>query len=196
MSTTVGVGHSTFAATASTKDPLEPFARNRSAISGVITDPIAASAVGVGNDEDAVTAVRGADGSRRDAVPLRIEPARGQVPENDIKPPNKESCDVLHDHESGSKVANCSHVLPPKAGAVPSQTGALAGVADVLAGEPTAHHLHWFHRRPVDGGHVLVTGGVRPVPRQHLTAERVALDLPDRAADAGPFEAELQPADP
>jgi hypothetical protein len=58
------------------------------------------SATGVGHrpslfgplceDENAITEVRGTNGCRRNAVPLRIVPARGQVSENAVKPPNKE----------------------------------------------------------------------------------------------------------
>jgi hypothetical protein len=56
-----GVGH-IFAAIASTKLPLPPFGLNRSAISGVGSQPMQASAVGVGNDPDSLPAVRRTNG--------------------------------------------------------------------------------------------------------------------------------------
>ena len=33
-------------------------------------------------------------------MPFRIKPERGQVPENSLKPPSKECCDVLHDDDA------------------------------------------------------------------------------------------------
>jgi hypothetical protein len=46
-------------------------------------------------------------------MPLRIIPERGQVSENVSKPPKKECCDVLHDDEAGSYLANKSGVIAP-----------------------------------------------------------------------------------
>lgn len=48
----------------------------------------ASTATGVGNNEHAVTDVRGTDGCSRYAVPLRVIPERGQVPENSSKEPS------------------------------------------------------------------------------------------------------------
>jgi hypothetical protein len=45
---------------------------------------------GVGNHEDSVAAVRGADGRSRYTVPDSIIPERGKVSENSLHPPNKE----------------------------------------------------------------------------------------------------------
>jgi hypothetical protein len=58
--------------------------------------------VGVGSEEEeAIADVRGADGDRRNAVPLRIPPARGQVGEDSVKPSRaKEPWDVLHEEEA------------------------------------------------------------------------------------------------
>src|SRR5690606_23749382 len=43
-------------------------------------------AVCIRNDENAITEVIGANGCRRNAIPLRIIPARGQVSEYDVHP--------------------------------------------------------------------------------------------------------------
>jgi hypothetical protein len=59
-------------------------------------------AAGVGNDKDAITSVRGADGGSGNAIPLRVIPARGQLTEYPPESANKESCDVLHDDDTGS----------------------------------------------------------------------------------------------
>jgi hypothetical protein len=78
-------------------------------------------AVGVGsNGEDPVTAVRGADGSCRYAIPDDVVPERGQVPEN-LSPhgsvvESKDVRHVLHKHVTGSKLANGSAHLAPQNG--------------------------------------------------------------------------------
>jgi hypothetical protein len=145
--------------------------------------------------EQPVTPVRGADGLCRNAVPLRIVPARGQFSENRSKPATKESCDVLQHDESGSHFANDPCEFPPKAGAVPIQSGSGSSNAEILAGEASADEI--------DGGEVLGSNGfdifeplgLWPVVCKNTAAERVRLDLPHCLADAGPLEPELEPAD-
>jgi hypothetical protein len=71
----------------------------------------------MGNDEDPITEMRGTDGCRRDAVPFRVVPARGQVTQHFFdrwtKPADdligfshghrsKETWNVLHEDISGS----------------------------------------------------------------------------------------------
>jgi hypothetical protein len=46
---------------------------------------------GVGHNEQPVANVRGTNGRSGNTVPTRIVPARGQVLENSVDPPNKES---------------------------------------------------------------------------------------------------------
>ena len=69
--------------------------------------------VGVANNPEAIPPVRGANGGSWDAMPFRIVPERGQVSENVSKPPKKECCDVFHDDEAGSYLANKSGVIAP-----------------------------------------------------------------------------------
>ena len=57
---------------------------------------------GVGNHEDPVTSVRGADGCSGYAVPLRVIPDLGQVAEYVSHPSSKQAWDVLQDREPGS----------------------------------------------------------------------------------------------
>jgi hypothetical protein len=79
----VGVGHlkcpdgDGFPRTTWSRSPLPP----RSAI----------VAAGVGNKPDPVPPVRGTNGASRNAVPLRVIPARGQVSENSPESSSKES---------------------------------------------------------------------------------------------------------
>ena len=70
-------------------------------------------ASGVGNNPQSVASVRGTNGGSRYAMPLRIVPERGHVSENRCKPSTKQRCDVLHDDEARSKLANQSGVLAP-----------------------------------------------------------------------------------
>jgi hypothetical protein len=72
----------------------------------------------MGDDPDPITEVRGADGRCRNAVPLRVIPERGQVPENLAERSaivdSQEVSDVLHEDEAGSKLANGSRELGPE----------------------------------------------------------------------------------
>lgn len=49
-----------------------------------------------GEDEDAGPAVRGAHAGRSKTAPFRIEPQRGQIPENGSHSPNRVICGVIH----------------------------------------------------------------------------------------------------
>src|SRR5690606_41646964 len=71
-------------------------------------------AVGVGNNPDAVSLVRGANGASRYAVPFRVIPALGQVSENSSEPQGKVPWDVLQEDVAGSYVANDSEDFGPK----------------------------------------------------------------------------------
>ena len=88
--------------------------------SGVMVRAIAEHERGVGHapvpcsdDENAVAAVRGANGGSWYAVPFRVIPARGQVTENAAKPVSKESWDVFQQCCTGSKNANESREFGP-----------------------------------------------------------------------------------
>jgi hypothetical protein len=84
--------------------------------------------------------VRGTEGRCGYAIPDRVVPERGQVPEN-LSPDgsvsdSKEVRHVLHEHVAGSKLANGSGHLAPQNGlgvieavAEPGGRGALAGEA-------------------------------------------------------------------
>src|SRR4051812_18984912 len=88
------------------------------------------------DNEEPVTDVRGTNGSRRNAIPFRVIPARGQVPENSVEPPNKESCDVFHEDEARSYRANEPSELCPQAGSVPVDSDSLSRIGNVLTREP------------------------------------------------------------
>jgi len=79
--------------------------------------------------------VRGSNVCGRYAIPLRVITDLGQVSENLAHPSTKQRCHVLHEDELRSYHANATHHLPPKPRTGAGNSGAFAGVADVLAGE-------------------------------------------------------------
>ena len=156
----------------------------------------------MGDDEDPVPPVRGADGLRGDAVPFRIEPARGQLSENGTEPPaslsRKESWYVLQDDVSRSHHANDSHELEEQAGSAGVDAGLLAGDAEVLTGEAPADEVdrsESFKALLRDRCDVAEVQNAGPVLRQYPA--RVGIDL--RLTDDGharSLKAEVEPADP
>ncbi len=93
------------------------------------------AALGVGQNEDAVPLVRGANGGSWYAVPLRVIPALGQVSENSSEPQGKVPWDVFQQDVAGSYCANDSEDFGPKMTLVklslpvPGETERLAWVA-------------------------------------------------------------------
>src|SRR5690606_23559328 len=123
-----------------------------------VSDSLFSSAVslaaGIRNDENSITEVIGANGCRRNAIPLRIIPARGQVSEYDAQPSSKQRCYVLHDDVAGSKLANDPGKLRPQAGAFASNACSLSGIANVLAGEASADEINGREIVSADFSHV------------------------------------------
>lgn len=167
----------------------------RRSSAGLPAPRFASLAFGVGNEEQPITLVRGTEGDRRYAIPVRVIPARGQVPENVAHPPIKESCHVFHDEVSGSHHANGSHHLPPESRAGPGQAGAEPGMAKVLARETATQDVDGLKLSIVHLRDVLAALGLGPVAGEHPPAERIELDLPGHRADAGAFKPQLQAAD-
>lgn len=137
--------------------------------------------------------MRGANGGSWYAVPFRIKPERGQVSEYVVQPSSKQRCDVFHDDESRSNLANNSGVLRPKARPGSGQSSALAGDADVLAGEPSADDIG-KSSGSVKGPNVVVAGDVGPVLSEDGPAERVELDELD-GAHPGSLKSEAEAPD-
>jgi hypothetical protein len=67
-----------------------------------ITEGVGHRHPGIGNNEDAIAEVRGANCGRRNALPFRVIPEAGQVSENIPKSGRKEAWDILHECVSGS----------------------------------------------------------------------------------------------
>jgi len=157
-----------------------------------------AVAVGVGHNPYPIASVRGANSGSGYAVPLRIQPERGQISENSVKPPNKECCDVLHDDEAGSYLANKTGIFSPKPRAAAVNAGAFSCNADILAGEPSAEHVgnNSVCTKSLCGEltDVIVDRNSGPMLRQHAPAERIDLAERDRFETPGPFEAQAETA--
>lgn len=97
------------------------------------------SAAGVGSqEEDAVTEVRGTDGCRRNAIPFRSPPARGQVSDHSSERPRKVAWNVLSEEVARSHFANDAPDLVPEPSLVigaMSTSGHAVGLAGVAGGD-------------------------------------------------------------
>jgi hypothetical protein len=86
--------------------------------------------------------MRRSDLGRAPHSPLRIEPERGQVSENSLDPPSKDSCDVLQEDVSGSNLANDPGDMGPEPGARSLDPDPESCVADVGAREARNDEIH------------------------------------------------------
>jgi len=150
----------------------------------------ASFAIGVGNNPDSVPLVRGADGSRRYAIPFRVKPALGHVPENNVQPVTKQRCHVLHDCVLRSNQAKGSHKFPVQSRTLSGKAGALSGPRNILAGEPADDDIG---RGELGCSNVVVAGDAWPVLGEDAPAERI--DLAERdGSHSGSFEPEAETA--
>jgi len=94
-------------------------------------------AIGVSNNDDPITSVRGAADCRWYAIPFRIKPARGQVSKNNAHPEIKQLCHVLHDRVARSYHAKGTHKFPVESRTLAGNAGALPGFRNILAWEST-----------------------------------------------------------
>ena len=113
----------------------------------------------MGQDPDPFAAVGSASIVRAKHAPFRIEPQRGQVPENGSESPRSEQWGVLHEDVARSNLTNDPSKLPPKSGASAVNSCALSGRADVLAGEASGDEVNTFPPGvAVEGAHVVPDG--------------------------------------
>lgn len=93
---------------------------------------------------------------RAQHTPFRIEPQRGQIPENSSKPSNSEEWGVFHEDEAGSHFANDPGEFGPEAGTLTFDSRPSAGGADVLAGEAPGDEVNSSTPGlPVEGSHIV-----------------------------------------
>jgi hypothetical protein len=95
--------------------------------------PLKAVALGVGHNPDSIPKLSGTNVGSGYAMPFRIIPERGQVSENGSQPSTKQRCDVLHDDESRSYLANEPSVMSPQAASLSIKTRSTARKTDILA---------------------------------------------------------------
>lgn len=161
---------------------------------------------GVGHKPDTLSAMGSAQGRRWYVFPFRIVPESGQVSENAAKPSawlfaraSKQICDVLHDEELGSKIANKSGDFrpEPRSGSV-IDASLPAGDTNVLAREPP--------RDDIDGNSVsgqsvgseladiFIARHLWPVFRQDTAGEFFNLAECDRLEPASALKAQRKSA--
>lgn len=135
--------------------------------------------------------------TRRDAIVVRVIPARGQVPEYASKHVSsiraKQPCHVLHKHEAGSHLANDPPEVGPKIALV-GPSSALAGDAVWLTWRAAKDEIHASTPgSPVESTQVIPDGrGLQPPVSHPLLNESLAvfvsLDVADSSTEADGFE--------
>jgi hypothetical protein len=128
------------------------------------------------------------------ALPLRVIPDLGQVSENSLHSPSKQSCDVLHDDVAGSKLANDSRIFRPQSAAFAVDSRPLASVRNILAGESSADDVNGSEVIDSAFSDIAEPLGVREMAFEHSPAVIVDFDLPD-GFDSRALEAKIKSSD-
>jgi hypothetical protein len=136
----------------------------------------------------------GTNGCRRDTLPFRIIPERGQSPEYGIQPPNKQSCNVLHEDVSGLKQANDAGVFKPQSRSLASKSCPLSGEGNILAGESPADEINIPLSDRREGSHIIPSGHVGPVLLKDSSCMGINLHLP-LADHPGPLKPKVEAPD-
>jgi hypothetical protein len=157
--------------------------------------PFASVVTGVGQQEEPLSLVRGADVSRGDDAALHAIPEPVEVGHNAVHPSSNEGPHVFDDDRARAELRDDALELSPESGPGAGEALPFARLRDVLTRESSTNHLHWLKVRGADSPHVGVPLCGGPVHRQHAAAPRVDLHLPPYGAEPGPLEAQLQPPD-
>jgi hypothetical protein len=146
-------------------------------------EPFQSFAPGVGHsprdDEESVASVWSSNVRSAYTLPDRIVPALGQVSEYVSQPARQERCDVFHDDDARSSVANDARELTPQTAALAREASSAPSVRHVLAGEAAAEDVD-APRVGSDASHVIETPGSRPMTGEHSATPLVSLALPRR----------------
>lgn len=168
---------------------------------GVRQEPSSSSVVS--EYEDPSPEMGGADVSRAEHAPLRIEPEIGQGSENVPHSLNKEPWDVLQEDEAGSHVANDAGDRRPDPPVV-VEAAHISGEAERLARESRSEDVHHSAKAcAVEGRKVVpdksaVHGRVSHPRHEDGRRERLSLTV-CHSPVGGPerkLEAELEPSNP
>jgi len=127
----------------------------------VLREPLllASPAVGVGQvgeNPNALAAMRRANVGRSQHSPFRIIPERGKVAEHAVESSSSESWRIFHADKSRSYLAHDASVLAPQSRTRAIEAGACAGDGYVLTGKASRNHVNtaspWS---TVKGSHVI-----------------------------------------
>jgi len=131
-----GVAHSRIASVS-----VVPACRPLSVEYPAAPEDFASVVVAVGQEEDAVAAVRRSHVGRSDTDPLHIEPEFGKRPQHVGEPKRNVSCDVLEESERCSAVLEDSRDVGPEVALV-VLSESLACDAERLAGISACDEIH------------------------------------------------------
>lgn len=168
---------------------------------GLPPEALESEAVAVGQEPEAVAAMRGANGGCAETAPFRIEAESGKVPKHDVESSSGQGRDVLEErHRRADLVEYPGDVRPEPAGVV--DTLAAAGVGEGLAGETGRDDIHAAAPRVAVEGRDVVPDRSRAQglvfhPRhEDGRGECVPLDIAHSSVPGaeGESEAELEPA--
>lgn len=131
-------------------------------------------------------------------MPFRIIPERGQGCEYVSQPSTKQSCDVFHDCELWSYLANESGELKPEPASIAAETLARARQTDVLARE-SPNDAIWFNSVVSElagrqSPNISIAGNIWPVLCKHSAGEFFDFAEGDGFEAARSFEAKAKPS--
>lgn len=131
--------------------------------------------------------MRGANGCSWYAVPFRVVPALGQVPEYLVEPQAKVPWDVFQEDVLGSYVANDPKDFGPKVTVI-VRSFAVSGCGEGLAGVPADEHVERPELGAGEVTYVADAGDVGPVFCEDFLVEGIDFNLASDGV-AGPLEA-------
>jgi hypothetical protein len=154
-------------------------------------------ALGVGNNEDPVPPVRGAEGTSVKTIPNSVVPARGKVPEHDVESASAKGGDVFDEDPRRPDFVDDSVELSPQSRPGPVESGSAAGDGDVLAREPATDEVDGLEQPTAGlGAGVLDVDepvNVGPVLLEDFARIRILFNLPNHF-HTGALETEVQAA--
>ena len=161
---------------------------------------LASLAVRVGNDPDPGARLGKSKVGCADAMPLRIIPEAGQVPENHSQSSTTQRCDILHDDVSRSYLTDQSCVFAPQSALRTGKAGSIPCNADILTRETPADDIDGnsicCKSLGSEGPHVVVLPDIGPVLSQDRPAVRLDLAERDGAESSGSLKAKAEPSYP
>ena len=135
-------------------------------------------ALGVGNNPDPITPVRGTNGASGYTMPFRIIPERSERPEHSIQSARAKGADIFDEDVARLEDFDRFGVLEPESAAFAGESSAFSGKADVLAGESSTQEIDGFDGSPINCANISVSLDVRPMLGEHSLTVWVDFNLP------------------